>query len=272
MSITAFQRGICRLIAAERRRTGESYVAGGVALNTLLSAPRVSRDVDLFHDTTEALQVSAAQDRTALSAQGYDVRIARESLAFVEATVAKDGNTVILQWVRDSAFRFFPLVEDDTFGLVLHPFDLATNKVLALAGRLEARDWLDTLECHDKIQQLGYLVWAACGKDPGFSPSSLLNEARRASHYSQVELNELAFDTGPPDAKLLGERWHSSLAEAVRVVAVLPHRDVGKAVLAESLELYRGSSETLAGDLARGAIRFHEGSIRGAWPTIKPMR
>jgi len=58
-------------------------------------------------------------------------------------------------------------------------FDLATNKVLALAGRLEARDWIDVLVCHERIQNLGYLFWAACSKDPGFSPSSLLSEARR---------------------------------------------------------------------------------------------
>ena len=49
---------------------------------------------------------SAAQDRTALAAQGYAVRVIRESPAFLEATVAKAGNTVILPWVRDSAFRF----------------------------------------------------------------------------------------------------------------------------------------------------------------------
>ena len=33
-----------------------------------------------------------------------------------------------------------PLVRHDELGLVLHPFDLATNKALALIGRLEVRD------------------------------------------------------------------------------------------------------------------------------------
>ncbi len=79
-----------------------------------------------------------------------------------------------MQWSRDSAFRFFPLVRHDELGLTLHPFDLATNKVLALIGRLEARDWIDVINCHDRIQPLGYLAWAACGKDPGFSPASVL--------------------------------------------------------------------------------------------------
>jgi hypothetical protein len=36
MAATAFQRELCRLIAKSRRDSGESYVAGGVALNILL--------------------------------------------------------------------------------------------------------------------------------------------------------------------------------------------------------------------------------------------
>ncbi|MFO0984343.1 MAG: nucleotidyl transferase AbiEii/AbiGii toxin family protein [Planctomycetota bacterium] len=270
MSITTFQRDICRLIAAQRRRTGESYIAGGVALNTLLKAPRISRDIDLFHDTEEALRVSANDDRRELMARGYALQVLRESPTFVEATVSKSGDTVVMQWVRDSAFRFFPLIEDEIFGLVLHPFDLAANKVLALAGRLEARDWLDVLECHDKIQPLGYLAWAACGKDPGFSPPSLLSEARRGSRYSQAELDELAFETEPPDARQLGARWHVMLAEADQITAALPHQEAGKVVLAESGELYRRSADVLVADLARGSVRFHAGCIRGVWPTIKP--
>ena len=58
MAATAFQQQLCKLIATSRRRSGESYVAGDVALDTLLQAPRISRDIDLFHDTDEALRVS----------------------------------------------------------------------------------------------------------------------------------------------------------------------------------------------------------------------
>jgi hypothetical protein len=45
----------------------------------------------------------------------------------------------------------------------LHPFDHATNKILALAGRREARDWIDAIQCHETLQPLGYLAWAASG-------------------------------------------------------------------------------------------------------------
>jgi hypothetical protein len=47
-------------MARARVARGESYVAGAAALNALTQAPRVSRDVDLFHDTTEAVEASWA--------------------------------------------------------------------------------------------------------------------------------------------------------------------------------------------------------------------
>ena len=51
MALTPFQRGICRLLAQHRIAGGESYVAGGASLNELTTGSRISRDVDLFHDT-----------------------------------------------------------------------------------------------------------------------------------------------------------------------------------------------------------------------------
>jgi len=59
---------------------------------------------------------------------------------------------------------FFPLLEHPDFGLTLHPFDLATNKTLALIGRAEVRDWVDIISCHTALQAFGLLVWAACAK------------------------------------------------------------------------------------------------------------
>ena len=92
----------------------------------------------------------------------------------MEAEVRRNHDAVIVQWARDSAYRFFPLLEHEELGLVLHPLDLATSKVLALVGRLEPRDFVDTLTCTREVQPLGYLAWAACAKDPGFSPASIL--------------------------------------------------------------------------------------------------
>ena len=58
--------------------------AGGVALNQTLGTPRLSRGIDLFHDTAEALAFSWSEDRLALAAAGYTVDVVRESPSFVE--------------------------------------------------------------------------------------------------------------------------------------------------------------------------------------------
>jgi hypothetical protein len=269
MALTELQRAVCRLLAENRIASGESYVAGGAALNELLASPRVSRDIDVFHDTQEALAASWDADRRLLEAKGYGVTVARERPGLVEAEVVASGGRVRLEWARDSAFRFFPLLRHDELGLVLHPFDLATNKVLALVGRLEVRDWVDVIESHERLQPLGCLAWAACGKDPGFGPASILEQAGRTARYSVEEVRQLAFAGEPPDAAALARRWHAALESARAIVAALPPGEAGKCVLDVSGGLYRGTPADIPGALRGGRILFHQGRIRGALPALK---
>ncbi len=272
MALTEFQRRVCKIIAAQRIASGESYIAGGVALNEAISGARVSRDIDLFHDTDAALDASWNADRELLVQLGFNVLPIRERASFVEAEVSQHGESVLLQWVRDSAFRFFPLVEDSTFGLALHPFDLATNKVLALVGRVEVRDWVDTIACNDNLQPLGYLAWAACGKDPGFNPLAILNEAARGARYSKEEVDTLSFDGPPPDVTALSTHWRALLDSARAVVNVLPAPEAGKCVLDQSGHLLKVSPAQLKDLCDRGQVHFHKGSIRGALPQIVAKR
>jgi hypothetical protein len=157
------------------------------------------------------------------------------------------------------------LVEDDLMGLRLHAYDLATNKVLAMAGRLEVRDWVDVLNCDEKLQPLGFLVWAACGKDPGFNPQSLLAAARRL-HYSQVEVDTLDFEGVRPDAAALGRRWHAALELAAAICIRLPAAKLGQCAITPAGELFRDAPPALDRALAAGAVAFHAGTLGGAWP------
>ena len=268
MGLSVFQRGICQLLAQDRLRSGESYLAGGATLNELVGAPRLSRDLDVFHDTEEALTVSWQTDRASLERAGYLVSVFRERPGFVEAEIRRDDESVLMQWARDSAYRFFPLVQHPDLGLTLHPFDLATSKVLALVGRVEPRDFVDTLTCDRHVQPLGYLAWAACGKDPGFSPSSILEEAGRASRYAHVELLGLDFAGDPPDPQELSRAWRAQLGTARLVVAMLPAEQAGRAVLDKTGRLFRGDPDALRATLLSGELIHHPGSIRGALPRL----
>jgi hypothetical protein len=207
-------------------------------------------------------------DRQLLADNGYSTEVLRELPSFVEALVRKEADVSLMQWAHDSAYRFFPLVEDETFGLTLHRFDLATNKVLAMAGRVEARDWVDVINCHHGIQNVGYLLWAACGKDPGFSPTSLLAQARRSCRYSATEISRLTFEGPPPDASSLGRQWHEMMDEAKEIIDLLPGDQAGMCVMDSQGELFRGGPKTLADALREDGLRFHAGSIKGALPKM----
>lgn len=271
MALTPLQRRICLLLAEQRKRSGESYVAGGAALNEVLGGTRTSRDVDLFHDTEEALAVTWARDQATLREAGLRVTPSREGPSFVQAQVGDGTATEVLQWVQDSAFRFFPLAEDETFGLTLHPFDHATNKVLALAGRRKARDWVDAIRCHDSVQPLGYLAWAAAGKDPGLSPLFILEQAAR-TRYVQEELDQLQFDGPTPRAAELSMRWHQAVEAARAIVRLLPAERVGQCVLDQQGRLEKASPEALGGELVAGRVTYHQGRIRGAFPELRSER
>ena len=173
-----------------------------------------------------------------------------------------------MQWARDSAYRFFPLLRHAELGLTLHPFDLATSKVLALMSRAEPRDFVDTLTCDRALQPLGYLAWAACGKDPGFGPAAILDLAARTARYSEIELAGLDFEGTPPTASDLSRRWHAALEAAREVVDLIPPKEAGLAVLGKNGALFRGDPNALLSALAEDGLVYHPGSIRGAFPQI----
>jgi hypothetical protein len=268
VAVTDFQRTVCRLLAAQRVRSGDSYVAGGTALGEATASSRLSRDIDVFHDTTEAVGRCWDADRGLLAAEGFQVDVVRERPSFVEAVVSRSIDRVLVQWAADSAYRFFPLVEHDDFGLTLHPFDLATNKVLALVGRLEARDWVDVLDAHERIQEFGLLAWAACGKDPGFGPVTILEQAARSARYSEDEIAALDFEGPSPSAAQLSRRWHAAIDDARQIVAALPAKFAGCCVTDVSGALWRGNSGALRSASAAGALRFRSGSVRGVLPSV----
>ena len=67
-------------MADARRARGDSYVAGAAALNALTQAPRVSHDVDLFHDLAEAVTVSWEADRRLLEQERRGVTSPHSSI------------------------------------------------------------------------------------------------------------------------------------------------------------------------------------------------
>ena len=73
---------------------------------------------------------------------------------------------------------------------------------------------------------------------------------------------------GAPDIDELGRTWRGMLQQANETMALLPEDHVGQCVMSRGGDLFGGSPDVLKDALADDAILFHEGTVRGAWPTL----
>jgi hypothetical protein len=247
MPLTDFQREVLQVIV--KNRSESSHFAGGLVLNATIDSPRFSKDFDFFHDAIEALAEASERDTAALRAAGFEV-VPNENYgswdtltSFRRADVRRGTDIVTLDWAHDTAWRFFPIVNDPVLGWRLHLFDMAVNKALALSGRTETRDYVDILELGRRFS-LEAIVWAACGKDEGFSPLFLLKMMRRFAKTVRGELDEMkARDLNPIEMKM---EW-IEMCERAEAVFVDKKGEPG----------WIGRDPTL---------RIHRLSLRGSWP------
>jgi hypothetical protein len=261
MPLTPFQNEVLALLAAQRNP--ESYLAGGAALNRAEDSPRYSQDLDLFHDVAESVASSAEADAAVLTARGFTVTWVIQQPSFRRAEVTRGHEGVRLDWTYDSAFRFFPVQSDPEFGYCLHRADLATNKMLALAGRDEFRDFLDILTLHESYLSLGAICWAACGKDPGFTPWLVLELAQRHVHFRPEALAGVQL-ARPLELTELKQKWIQAVEQAEAWFDRLPTAEAGCLYLTKDGEPHT-PDPTIPTFAA--AVR-HFGSVRGAWPRL----
>ena len=224
MPLTNYQSDLARLLS--ENRTFDSYLAGGAAILIEPNTKRFSRDLDYFHDSEARVAEAFSADRGLLENNGYSIDVDLNQPGFIRAIVRRGELATKVEWARDSAWRFMPTVRDDRVGFVLHPIDLAVNKVLALAGRDEPRDVVDVLHLHRHVLPLGALCWAACGKDPGFTPLSILELLRRRGHVRAEDLARLDL-VEPVDLQVMKGSWLEALESVEPFVASRPSEEIG---------------------------------------------
>jgi hypothetical protein len=224
MPLTNTQKQILKLLI--ENRSPQSYLAGGSVINRKDDSPRFSRDLDIFHETQTEVASAASRDKETLERAGYRIEWLLQQPGFFRAVITSTATATNLkiEWAVESSFRFFPLIKDEKLGYRLHNADLATNKILALAGRQTARDFLDSLYLHQTYLSLGALAWVASGKDPGFTPELIINEAKRESRYSQSALERAKADadlTIPIDVQQTKQSWLKACREAEKLFEIL---------------------------------------------------
>ena len=258
MPLTPFQTGIFKVISANRNP--DSYIAGGIVLNRDDQSERYSDDIDVFHDTSEAVAVGADADTEALRKVGYSVTFLRREATFQQAAISLAGETIRLDWAADSAFRFFPIVRDDVLGFRLHDVDAATNKVLAAVGRQKVRDFIDLMQLDRDYISLGITVWGAAAKDEGYTPNLIMQELRRNSRINPVTLGEVTL-AQPETAVTLKADWLERFAAAEKLIASIPPEPIRCLYLDQNGQPARGKAFD-------PTWVPHYGSVKGAWPKI----
>ena len=253
--LSNIQTDVLRLLASHR--DAESYVAGATPLNR--DASRYSNDIDVFHDREDRVAAAALHDTQVLATAGYRVSWLRQLPLIYTAEVIQGDDRTRLEWVVDSDFRFFPTVRDETFGYMLHPVDLATNKVMAAAGRREVRDLVDLVTVHEAILSLGAVIWGAVEKSPGFTPEGLIAEIRRNANYPAADWRAL-LSSEPIDPRDITARLRAALDEAEAFVTRMPTEHMGVLFLTDG-QVVQPDPDRLPD------YHAHAGQRRGHWPS-----
>lgn len=259
MPLTPLQQNLVEILAVNRDTS--SYLAGGAAQHVAPNTQRFSYDLDYFHDSAERVATAFEADSHTINEAGLTLSIEISQPGFIKAIVNEGSESTVVEWSHDTAWRFFPTVADPTVGYRLHHVDLAVNKVLALVGRNEPRDFVDALTAHSETLNLGALVWAAAGKDPGYTPLGLLDRLRRKRSPRTEELERLHL-TAPIDPVELKEQWLEALDDAQRFVSSRPANEIG--CLYWDTESNRATSE----DVEEPHVIPHYGQTFGILPTI----
>ena len=269
MPLTTLQKDVLAVLAGNRSE--ESHFAGGIVLTVAADSARFSHDFDIFHELAEEVTRASNRDVESLRHAGFQVETPsrygewEKEATFRKARISRGNETVEIDWAADSAFRFFPIERDAQLGWRLHLFDIATNKALALSARTETRDYVDIVELHQTFP-LPAICWAACGKDPGFTPLSLLKMMRRFAKIDPAKLEEIqAQKLDPVKLKLAWiEMSDAAEAEMIRMADEQPELPIGVAFVdAAGKPGWIGSDATL---------KPHAPSVRGCWPTVRGLK
>ena len=191
-------------------------LAGGGAMIAHRFVTRATKDIDLFTEISdeEALQVTAAL-RKALKQQDLIIRDAERPPTdhrFVTVDPASGAECTVE--VFPDGGRLHRRVTLD-IGPVLHPEDLAADKVLTLWGRARPRDYFDVAALMEHYSRERLLTIAAA-KDRGFTPATFIDALRAISRLQRPDWAEDGISEVDAERlrALFGE-WRSQLEEAL---------------------------------------------------------
>ena len=161
--LSALQRRVVELLAGIPE-AAEFVLAGGAALIALGEVDRSTRDLDYFAVEPAAVDRLAPMLASRLESAGLDIVHERVAPGFVRLVVSDGDEQTRVDLASDA--RVLPPVRGPV-GPTLSVAELATDKVLAIFGRAEARDFVDLAALEPRFG-LARLLELAERKDAGF--------------------------------------------------------------------------------------------------------
>lgn len=175
-------------------------LAGGAALIVHGVVDRPTRDLDFFATSATAVQHLLPALRRGLADNGLEVTTIVEAQGFVRLEVT-DGHGICEVDLSHDARLHAPEHLGDVW--VLRLDELAADKMLALFGRAEARDYMDVDRLLDRYGT-DRLLELAKEKDGGFTPERFAESLRAIDRLQPDD-----FPGGRTTLNRLRERFQS---------------------------------------------------------------
>lgn len=189
--LSDLQWRIIRLVAQLPEAEGFA-LAGGAALIAREAVDRRTKDVDFFATREDQVRRLQGGLLDAATASGLVVDLLETYPGFSRLVVSDNQQRCEIDLAYDARIR---VAEPTEYGAVLSLDELAADKVLALFGRAEARDFVDVAAL---LPRYGWvrLCDLAAEKDTGFHIRAL-KDAIRAFHRlspSEFDLDDVTYE------------------------------------------------------------------------------
>ena len=191
-------------------------LAGGAALIARGDVQRQTRDLDFFGLTAAAVDLLVPAVDRALRDAGFAVHHIQENSGFARLVVESADDRTEVDLAADA--RLFP-AEPGRLAPMLSGEELAVDKVLAVFGRAEARDFVDLMAVESRYG-LDRLYQLAAEKDRGFTPTVF---AGMLAQFGRLRAEEFGLDDAQYEQLTHEvERWRE------RAIELAQRRELGQ--------------------------------------------
>jgi len=207
--LTELQQRIAEIVAGLDEAEGFA-LAGGAALIARGDVERQTRDLDFFGLTTDAVDRLLPAVERALRETGLTVDRIQVNPGFARLVVESADDRTEVDLAADA--RLFP-AEPSRPAPTLTGEELAVDKLLALFGRAEARDFVDLMAI-ERRYGLARLCELAAEKDRGFD---LTVFAEMLGRFDRLRRDEFGLDDHQhEELKRRVEEWRERAVELSR--------------------------------------------------------